>query len=330
MKKNCITFVLFLTILTINYSCKKEKSNPDGNYKSFMVCKDDKITKDEYFPVGDSALPRDIRSVTKSVISTLVGIAIDKGYIQSEDQKIGDYLRPLNSNIDEAKANIKISDLLSMSSGIDGNDLSNVSEYENWRNAPNQLSYTLAKTVIHMPGEAFMYNSGASHLLSIILTQATGMSTFQFAKENLFQPLNIDDHYWERDKQGNYNGSAGLYLTPHDMLKIGQLYLKKGMYNGVRIVSEEWINKVSSFKITTNNIEPFGPGYGYLWWIGNAHQHNYFFANGYGGQFIVVVPDLNLIVVATNNWSGVGSTVANQKWYNTLDSIINNIIPSFN
>jgi CubicO group peptidase (beta-lactamase class C family) len=328
MSTKIVTF--FLLFLILNYSCKKEELESDDNLKCFIVYKDGQVIKEDYYHTGDSISPHDIRSVTKSVMSILIGIAIDKGYILSENQKIGDYLLPLYNNIDEEKANIKISDLLSMSSGIDGSEFESVAEYENWRSAPNQLTYTLSKPLIHQSGTVFSYNSGASHLLSIILTQATKMSTFQFAKEYLFNPLNIKNHYWEQDKQGYYNGSAGLCLTSHDMLKIGQLILLRGMYNGKRIVSEEWINRASSFKITTNNIEPFGPGYGYLWWIGNAHGQDYSFANGYGGQFIVVTPDLNLIVVATNKWSGVASTIANQQWYNTLDSIVNKVIPSYN
>lgn len=323
-----LSVIYILLVFTVAYSCKKEPNELDRKYNCILVCKDGQIISEKYFPSGDSASSHDIRSVTKSVTSTLIGIAIDKGYIKSENENIIDYLRSLDNNIDKAKENIKISDLLSMSSGIEGSDLTNISEYEDWRHAKNQFIFTLEKPIIHQPGEVFAYNSGASHLLSIILTQATGMSTFEFAKKYLFIPLSIADHNWEQDKQGNYNGSAGLCLTPRDMIKIGQLYLNKGMYNGKRIVSEEWINKVSTFKITTKNIEPFGPGYGYLWWTGNANGHDYFFANGYGGQFIVVSPFSNLIVVATNNWAGVSSTTANQHWYSTLDSIINKIIPA--
>ena len=324
-----LTFIFILLLFTVIYSCKKGNNELDGNYNCIIVCKDGQIISERYFPSGDSASTHDIRSVTKSVMSTLIGIAIDKGFIQSENENIVNYLHSLDNHIDEAKVNIKISDLLSMSSGIEGSDLTNVSEYEDWHHAPNQLMYTLSKPLIHQPGEVFAYNSGASHLLSIILTQATGISTFEFAKKYLFQPLSIADHQWEQDKQGNYNGSAGLCLTPHDMIKIGQLYLNKGMYNGKRIVSEEWINKASTVKITTSNIEPFGPSYGYLWWIGNTHGHYYFFANGYGGQFIVVCPYLNLIVVATYNWAGIDSATANQHWYSTLDSIINKIILAY-
>ncbi|HEY4785395.1 MAG TPA: serine hydrolase, partial [Bacteroidales bacterium] len=192
-----------------------------------------------------------------------------------------------------------------------------------------QILYTLNKPMDSSPGQSFNYNSGSAHLISGVLTQATGQSDFEFAKEYLFQPIGISDPYWQKDKQGLYNGGAGLQLSPHDMLKFGKLLLNKGIYNGVRIVSEEWVNKATSFKISTNGIQPFGPSYGYFWWIGNTNKHDYFFANGYGGQFIVIVPDIKLIVIATNTWSGVSTSVANEQWYNTLDMIINKIIPIY-
>jgi CubicO group peptidase (beta-lactamase class C family) len=285
--------------------------------------------KEQYFHPSDSSSTLDVRSVTKSVIATLMGIAIDKGYIPSENQTIGDYLRPLVGTIDSVKANIKIRDLLSMTGGISGNDLVDPFRYSTWINAPNQLAFIFNSAMDNNSGQVFTYNNGDAHLISTVLTQAAGMSSFQFARQYLFQPLGIADHNWLQDKQGIYNGAAGLDLTPYDMLKIGQLYLGKGVYNGVRIVSEGWINKASTFKITTNGIEPFGPGYGYFWWVGISASHGYFFANGYGGQFIVVVPDLNLIVVATNNWANVALETANQQWYNTIDVIINKIIPLY-
>jgi CubicO group peptidase (beta-lactamase class C family) len=343
MKTNRVIIILLLIFLTINYSCKKEKSPLNyslddvfsnagqiKNLRCLIVYKDNHIIKEKYFHPGDSLAAFDVRSVTKSVISTLTGIAIDKGYIQSEDQTIGGCLQPLVGTIDSIKANIKIRDLLSMTCGISGNDLISISRMTDWLNAPNQITFILNSPMDSKPGQVFTYNNDAPHLMSAILTEVTEMSTFQFAKKYLFQPLGIKDHYWLTDKQGIYNGAAGINLTPYDMLKLGQLYLNKGVYNGVRVVSEEWINKASTFKITTNNAEDFGPGYGYFWWVGNKESHSYFFANGYGGQFIVVVPDLKLIVVTTNNWVNVlGQTAAGQQWYDTLDMIINKIIPLY-
>ncbi|MCX6136779.1 MAG: serine hydrolase [Ignavibacteriales bacterium] len=340
MRTLLLSFPLFLLLLCS--SCK-EKSVDSGesstaldeafslasqnpNLKCLIVYKDSRIMKEQYFHPGDSLSPHDVRSVTKSVMATLIGIAIDKGYVPSEDYTIGSYLQPFVGSIDSAKANIKISDVLSMSAGFAGNELANVSEYNSWVSAPDQLAYTLNKSMIRGHGQVFNYDSGVAHLASAILTQAAGISTVAFAKQYLFQPLGIADPGWETDKREMANGAAGLNLTPYDMLKIGQLYLNKGMYNGIRIVSEDWIAKASSFKIATNNAQPFTSGYGYFWWTGNIHSHNYFLANGYGGQFIVVVPDIRLIVVATNIWRGVSGSTANEQWYTTLDIIMNRII----
>ena len=114
------------------------------------------------------------------------------------------------------------------------------------------------------------------------------------------------------------------------MIKIGQLILNGGTYNGKRIVSPEWIEQTIKFHITTNNALEFGPGYGYCWWFGQYIKGNYAFALGYGGQFIIVVPNLNLVVTATNNWNVLTDTIANNDLFETLSLIMNNIIPAFN
>jgi CubicO group peptidase (beta-lactamase class C family) len=337
--------LLGFAFLAITISCKKEPSKPpdlspsldnifstagsNTNLRCLIVYKTDHIVKEKYYHRGDSSAPHDVRSVTKSVMATLIGIAIDKGIILSENQKIGDYLRHYVSPIDSTKANIKIRDVLSMSSGLEGDELTDPLEYNIWITSPDQISYTLNKPMIKTPGYYFNYNNGTAHLTSAILTQAAGISTIQFASQNLFNPLGIDTPLWETDKRGINNGAAGLSLTPSDMVKIGKLYMNNGVFNGTRIVSEEWISKATSFKISTHNIEPFGPDYGYLWWIGYIENHKCYFANGYGGQFIVVVPDMELLVVATNNWSGVEISTANQQWYRTLSLIMETIIPYF-
>ena len=340
--KNLKVFLLLLLVLpkmsceenTVDTSASLEEvflnAEQLPNLKSLIVYKDNSIIKEKYFHNGASDIEHDVRSVTKSVMSTLIGIAIDKGFIQSEDQTINVFLDPLVGNLDSAKSKIRIRDLLSMSSGFYGNELSSSSEYNNWISAPNQLLYTLSQPLVSQPGQTFYYNSGASHLLSIILTQATGMSSYNFAKQYLFQPLGISDHNWSTDKQGSNNGAAGLRLTPQDMLKIGILYLNGGIYNNTQVVTRSWITKATTAKITTGTVIPFESDYGYLWWNGRAHSRSYFFANGWGGQFILVVPELSLIVVASSEWSGIPSAIAGEQWYNTLNLIINEIIPIYN
>ena len=338
-----LKIILFLSLVLLPIGCEENTVDTTAaiedvflsaeqlpNLKSLIVYKDNRVIREKYFHNGAADSDHDVRSVTKSVMSTLIGIAIDNGFIQSEDQTIDVFLQPLVGNIDSAKANIRIRDLLSMSSGFYGNELASSSEYNNWISAPNQLLYTLNQPLVSQPGQSFFYNSGASHLLSVVLTQATGMSSYNFAKQYLFQPLGISDHSWSTDKQGLNNGAAGLRLTPQDMLKIGGLYLNGGIYNNNQVVSKGWITKATTAKITTGSVIPFASDYGYLWWNGRAYSHNYYFASGWGGQFIFIVPDLNLVVVASNEWSGIPSAIAGEQWYNTLNLIVNEIIPIYN
>jgi CubicO group peptidase (beta-lactamase class C family) len=300
-----------------------------GNLKSLVLWHDGSILREEYFGTGGANNAHDVRSVTKSVTGLLVGIALDKGYIQSIDQPIGDYLSPIDPNMPSDKANIRIRHLLTMSGGFLCNELAVPSEYSDWAGAANQVQYILDRPRIAQPGQVFAYNSGALHLLSVIVSRATGRETQDFAQEALFDPLGIRERKWETDHQGYNNGAAGLEITPRDMVKIGQLVLNHGEYQGRRIVSSEWIDQMTRTQISTNNAVLYGSGYGYCWWTGQNEKGSYAFAMGWGGQFIVVVPNSNLIVVATNEWQGVTTSVAGDQWTRTINLIMTGILPAF-
>jgi CubicO group peptidase (beta-lactamase class C family) len=300
-----------------------------GNLRSLVVVQGGKLVREEYFSTGGPNVPQDVRSVTKTVVSLLIGIAIDKGYLTSVNQTIGEFFDPLVYHYTAAKAGIKIRDLLTMSSGFEWDELTTVSGYNDWITSTDQVQYVLDRDLITQPGQHFNYNSGACHLLSVILTKATGMTTESFAYSNLFQPLGIPRRSWQTDKQGFNNGSAGLSLTPYDMVKIGKLIRDRGEYQKKGIVPWRYIAEAVNTKIATNNSMAFASGYGYCLWTGQSNSGNYSFANGYGGQFIVVVPDLNLVVVAQNQWSGVAGAMANEQWYRTMDIIITRILTSF-
>ena len=307
-----------------------KKAEQISGLKSLVVAKDGNIIKERYWRTGGPNITHDVRSVTKSVTGILIGIAIDKGFINSEDQPIGEFISPLAPGISPEKAGIKIRHLLTMSGGFAGSELASANEYNAWISSSNQVQWIMNKNLVAAPGQRFNYNSAALHLLSVILTRASGLSTRDFAKKYLFDPLGITQYGWEKDKQGYYNGAAGLNITPRDMIKIGQLILNRGEYNGQRIISSAWIDQTIAQQISTNNAQPYGPGYGYCWWIGKNSKGSHAFANGWGGQFIVVVPDLNLVVSASNNWSGVPMNDANNNWYNTIRLIMESIVPEFN
>lgn len=300
------------------------------NIKSLVVFHNGSIIKEGFFNGGGADVPHDVRSVTKSVMGLLIGIAIEKGFIPSIDQTIGGYLSPLIQNLSTEKANITIRHLLTMSSGFEWDEYTSNAGYNNWISSPNQVQYLFDKELVTQPGQIFNYNSAALHLLSVILSIATNMQTLDFANQYLFEPLEIGERNWSIDKQGFNNGGAGLKITPHDMIKIGQLILDGGLYKGDRIISFQWIDEILGSKISTNNINPFANGYSYCFWTGQNSDGQYVFANGYGGQFIVIIPNLNLVVVATNQWSGVVSTVANEQWYRTLDLIMSQVLAAFN
>jgi hypothetical protein len=295
--------------------------------KAFLVARNGMIVAEESFNDFQPGSLHDVRSVTKSITSILIGIAIQLGFISSVDQPIADYLEPLVEIFPEEQRAITIRHLLTMSGGYDWAEFGDWSEYSHWNNAPNQLEYILNKPVIHSPGTIFNYNDGASHLLSLIITQASGMNTHEFAKQYLFTPLEIEGTVWLADNQGYSKGCVGLQLSPQDMFKLGQLYLQGGEFNGVQIVSSEWVVESTRPQISTYGVIPYGANYGYLWWNDNIRGYQTYLAMGYGGQFIFCVPRLNLVVVSQCIWN-VGDQQAGMNWMAIIDVIVNQILPA--
>jgi hypothetical protein len=300
-----------------------------SNLKSLVVSSNGTIIKEMYLGTGGADSIHDVRSVTKSFTSLLIGLAIDKGYIKDVYEPIGKYLDEFVKFQDSIKANITIDQILKMSFGHVWNGTKDNSLYNTWALAPDHLQFIIDLPLVWEPGTVFNYSDGASHLLSVIVTIATGKNTLDFAKENLFDPLEIKNFKWSKDDKGFPNGAAGLSISPHDMIKFGNLILNKGKYNGRQIIPESWINTMTTTKISTNSDIPYGPDYGYQIWIGSTDGHKYIFAMGWGGQFIVIVPDFNLVVAATNEWSGISSTTAGDQWYRTIDLIMTLILPAF-
>ncbi len=300
-----------------------------GRVKCMIVSCQDTFRKSEYFLPGAETEPHDVMSVTKSVTSLLIGIAIDKGFIPSVDVPIDGYIRPLVNDLDSAKGRITLRQLLTMSCGLEWYEIPGPSEFMDWYNAPDQLLYILNKPFVSVPGEQFNYSDGAAHLVSVVLSQAVNMTANDFAQRYLFSPIGIGVRNWTTDNRGFNYGGVRLFLLPEDMLKIGKLVLNKGIWDNRTVIPAEWIDQSTGFQISTNNIIPYGSGYGYYWWRSSANDLNFFYANGHGGQFIVTVPDLNLIVAATTNWSGLNDQQAGTLWYNLMRIIVNEVLASF-
>jgi CubicO group peptidase (beta-lactamase class C family) len=235
-----------------------------------------------------------IKSASKSVISALVGIAIDRGHLSSVAQPIGPFFPELPPT-DETRRAITIEDLLTMRSGLETTSNRN---YGSWVQSRNWVRYVLSRDLIAPPGTWMEYSTGSTHLLSAILTRVTKKTTWQFAQESLARPLGFTLAQWPRDPQGIYFGGNDMLMTPRQMLAFGELYRTGGVANGTPVVPRAWIE--ASFEKRTSSHRN-DQGYGYGWWSRPFAGYDTTFAWGYGGQYIFIVPALDLTVVTTSS-----------------------------
>jgi CubicO group peptidase (beta-lactamase class C family) len=263
--------------------------------RSVLVSRRGELIAEHYAPgVRPSALAN-VKSVSKSIISTLVGVAIERRLIKSVTEPIGTYFPELRKDPDPRKQAITIADLLTMRSGLESTSGEN---YGPWVRSRNWVRAVLAQPMVSEPGGAMQYSTGSSHLLSAILTKVTRRSTWQFAQEALAKPLAISLARWPQDPQGIYFGGNEMLLTPKQMVAIGELYLDRGARNGRQIVPASWV-EASCVPRTTSIWDP-DRRYGYGWWIQEFEGGTACFAWGYGGQYIFVFRDLNVVVTVTS------------------------------
>lgn len=267
---------------------------------SLLVVKNGYLVFEKYYSWGSPEKYAVVHSVTKSVTSALIGIALDKGYLKSVDQKLIEFFPEYKTDgLDPNKKEISLNHLLTMSAGFRWNDRGPVMRI--WYTSPNWAKFTIQLPLEKNPGDAFKYNSSASHLLSVILSKSVKMSTLDFAKQNLFEPLGIESAYWHQDPQGFNNGGFGLGLSARDLAKIGFLYLNNGYWKGQSIVSEYWVKASTEQHIQAFRHPMYGTfGYGYQWWVKKVDGCNSFRAWGRRGQFIVIVPKLDLVIAVTS------------------------------
>ena len=261
--------------------------------RSLLIAVDGELVAERYYNGATMARAANMKSAAKSIIATLVGIALDRGQIPSVREPIARYFPEYLRNQPE-KGAITIEDLLTMRSGLETTSNRN---YGRWVMSGNWVRFALLQPLVAEPGGRMIYSTGSSHLLSAILTRTTGMTTLAFARSTLGAPLGIEIASWQRDPQGIYLGGNEMPMRPREMLRIGELYLNGGRYNGRQVVSEAWVREATTPR-TTSRFS--GREYGYGWWIRSPGGLRVFYAWGYGGQFIFVVPSLRTVVVATS------------------------------
>jgi len=292
---------------------------------SLSVRRDGVVVREAYFLHTSATTPHDVRSVTKTVTALLIGAAIDAGCITSVDQPIGELLGD-HAPSEPAKAAITVRDLLTMTSGLDWFE-DGALGYNQWIQAPDQVAYALAPALVAPPGTMFNYNSGALHVLSAILSHAC-VPTRAFADQHLFGPLGIASPGWEIDNQGLANGAAGVRLTNPQLAEIGQLILDRGAHDGVQLVAAAYVDEMIAPQASTCYPSNGTPEYGFGIWLGDKPPIGSFaLAEGFGGQFIAVVPSARAVVVATTNWQGLGAQ-AGTDFRQLYDVLVAKLLPA--
>jgi len=290
-----------------------------GQLKTVIVARNGRVLAERGYRGNSLTAATNIKSASKSIISALVGIAIDKGLLEGVDQKIAPLLEAdLPPDPDPRLADISVGHLLSMQAGLERTSGAN---YGGWISSPNWVRAALARPFVDDPGGNMLYSTGSSHLLSAILTRATGRSTLDLARDWLGPLEDFSIAGWERDPQGIYLGGNQMAMSARSLLAFGELYRNGGTSpDGRQLVSPQWIEE--SWRVRTKS-RFTGDGYGYGWFqrrIGGRQVH---YAWGYGGQMIYIVPALDLTVVMTSDEnSPAGRTGHRDSLHELLAAII--------
>ena len=259
---------------------------------SIRIVRNDHIVFEEDYNGSDRSHSNNIHSASKTVLSTLIGIAIEEGLINGVDAKVSDIMPEYFDAypVDDGRRDITVGHLLAMQAGLDW--VEDGTEYtlgsdDDW------IQEILGRGLDNPPGEQFHYSTGLSHITAAVLTRATGMALPDYAHDRLFGPLNINADHWGRDPQGIFSGGYNLYLTPREMARFGLMILNRGVVDGVQVVPE-WV---------VDDVFDSSESYKNFWWIESYGGHDTFIAWGWGGQFIHVIPDLDLLFVSTTDTS---------------------------
>jgi len=315
-------------ILDSAFYFASQKEYIDG----LLVVRNGKIVAEEYYNGFTKDHPHNIMSVSKSMLSAITGIALYGNYgLELEDRMLDYFPEYVTDDLDQRKHEITIGHLLTMRMGIERESEDNYGVYSGLYNSDNWIRSTIEYPLIFDPGERMRYNTFITHLLSGVITRATGQSTHAFAYENLFKPMGIDIDSWEQDPQGIYFGGNSMHVTPREMAVFGLMYLNDGFLNGTQILPAAWVEQ--SLQPSTSATHPNEWGdwknynYASLWWLGEFNGQDSFMGLGYGGQLVIVFPELDLIVVSTCNNNVPPEATTEQEW-SIFEIVTRFILPS--
>ena len=290
---------------------------------SLLVVKNGYLIAEDYFNEGSMGGKTLLQSASKSYISALVGIALEQGYLSSVDQKMIDFFPEFADQItDPRKEQITIREMLQMRAGYPDEETDQAYlDALYWGEYPHLI---LEFPLVSDPGASFNYSNLTFSWLAILLARACGTDLKSYAQVHLFQPMDTEVGDWLQDRDGYYIGSGGIHLTAREAVKFGLLYLNNGKYAGEEIIPSDWVH--DSLQTYSKNARDYGRsllfrdlGYGYGWWTARAGEHSFSFAWGHGGQLIVLLDELDIVIVTTadpffgqhdgNSWTHEKATI---------------------
>lgn len=302
------------------------------NIHSVLIARGGELVFETYFPGRNSNgqavnwsrfTPHEVQSASKSYRSALIGMAIDQGLISGVDEPLSTFFPDHSQQFKDGKESITLENVLTMSSGLEwdetgaaaGNTTNSLSQMYQTP-ASNWTGFVLTKPLQYSPGSTFVYNTGASIMLNDILARGTGIQVADFVREHMATPL-------ESANLPGVGNPLGASTRPRDMLKLGQVYLTRGMWKNTRVLSERWIDESLTERFQFNS----GLGYGYQWWMRTLNTdtatYRVQYAAGNGGQYIILVRELDLVIVSTGG--NFGSSLMDQIW----SMLENGILPAF-
>ncbi len=282
---------------------------------SFIIVRHGHVIAQGWWKPEAADKPHVLNSVSKSFNATAVALAIQEGKLKLDDPVLKFFPADAPADPSEYLKAMKVRDLLSMSGGHD-------TEPRSVGGGPSVKQF-LASPVVHQPGTHFQYNTMGSYTLSAIVTKVTGQTTLEYLKPRLFEPLGIENPRWDASPEGNSLGGSGLWLRTEDIVKLGQLYLQKGKWNGKQLIPRDWVEQATTKQIANENEShaKIGPdwkeGYGFQFW---RCRHNAFRGDGAAGQFVVVIPDQDLTIAITADTGNMQGE---------LDAIWDYLLPAF-
>lgn len=275
----------------------------------FATCKDSTVFGDynyyhpKWHPYYQNQQVHTLQSVTKSIASIMIGVAIKEGDISSTDVKVVDFFEDYDLSIaDESLKTATLENLLTMQLGMEWHEIDRPIDSTNTTGqleaSQNWIQFTLNQPMDTIPGTKWVYNSGASQLMSGIIKKATGLYIDEYAEKHLFTPLGIKNYHWKKTPAGYTDTEGGLYLEAQDLAKIGFLMLREGKWEGQQIISSEWVKKSVTKQVSFDKEK----GYGYQWWRDDQDGIEIWACHGFGNQYLLVFPKFETIAVV-NSWN---------------------------